>query len=314
MSKAAPKPRLAVSLDPFSVSNANSVHQIVAEAVLAEEAGVDRVTVPDHVAFGEHLEAYSNPSLGGKAGAKLPPGTEDLHFFEPATLLATIAGRTTTIRLAIEVLLAALRGPMMLAKQLATLDQLSSGRLEVGVGVGWQREEYESCGVSFDERGPIVNHVIEVCQTVWRDSPASFSDERLSFDSIHQMPKPAQDGGVPIWVGGTLNPRVINRLAKYGTGWVPWGEGSDNPVSLIPRMREAMAAEGREDVDQIRVIGRLPRIETAKDDLAPAMEAAAEYREGGVTDFRLSFGFKGDASSDLDRLTAIVTAFRAAVA
>src|SRR5207248_9888916 len=128
---------------------------------------------------------------------------------------AAVAGQTTRVRLGTYVLLAALRRPVVLAKQLATLDVLSGGRLDLGVGIGWQREEYEAAGLDFGARGRLLDHSLEVCQTIWHEQRASYASPELSFDAIHAMPKPAQPGGVPIWVSGRCNRRVASRLARF---------------------------------------------------------------------------------------------------
>ncbi len=205
-------------------------------AVAADEAGVDRVVVSDHVAFGEHLDAYARPELGGTAGGRQPTGP-DGAWLEPLTVLTYVAARTSRVRLGTNILLAALRRPVVLAKTAATLDVLSGGRLDLGVGVGWQREEYEAAGLDFDTRGRALDHTLAVCETLWRDPRASFADERLTFADIHQMPKPLQPGGVPIWVSGTVNDAVMRRLARFGSGWIPWGDDAANLTDAIPRAR-----------------------------------------------------------------------------
>ena len=111
------------------------------------------------------------------------------------------------VRLGTNILIAALRRPVVLAKTLSTLDVLSDGRVDLGVGVGWQREEYEAAGLEFEGRGRLLDHSLSVLQTLWSEQRASYKDDLLSFDAIHQMPKPRQAGGVPIWVSGTINPR-----------------------------------------------------------------------------------------------------------
>src|SRR6202011_6390610 len=107
----------------------------------------------------------------------------DGHCLEPMTALSVIAGATQRIRLATGILLAALRRPVVLAKAAATLDNLSGGRLDLGVGVGWQREEYEAAGLDFDRRGQLLDHTLAVCQTLWRNSPAHFESDQLTFDA-----------------------------------------------------------------------------------------------------------------------------------
>src|SRR6185437_5481417 len=111
-----------------------------------------------------------------------------------------LAGMTSRIRLGTNILVAALRRPAVLAKSTATLDVLSDGRLDLGVGVGWQREEYEAAGLPFSGRGRLLDHTLEVLQTVWRETDARYDSDELHFEHIHQMPKPRQRGGVPLWI------------------------------------------------------------------------------------------------------------------
>ena len=140
---------------------------LLALARACDAAGIDRVNVSDHVVFGEALEEYAKPEVGGREGGKQPTGP-DGHWLEPLTTLAVIAGQTSRVRLGTQILLAALRRPVILAKSAATLDVLSGGRLDLGVGVGWQKAEYEAAGLAFERRGKLLDHTLEVVQTLWR--------------------------------------------------------------------------------------------------------------------------------------------------
>ena len=146
------------------------------------------------------------------------------------------------IRLGTNILLAALRRPVVLAKTAATLDVLSGGRLDLGVGVGWQREEYDAAGLDFDGRGALLDETLAVCQTLWREQRATLDGNALKFDGIHQMPKPAQPGGVPIWVSGTVNRRCSGGSRGSAAGG---SRGAGPPASsptAIPRVRSALEA------------------------------------------------------------------------
>jgi alkanesulfonate monooxygenase SsuD/methylene tetrahydromethanopterin reductase-like flavin-dependent oxidoreductase (luciferase family) len=133
----------------------------------------------------------------------------------------------------------------VLAKSAATLDVLSGGRLDLGVGVGWQREEY-AAGLSFNERGRLLDDTLEVCQKLWSTRAASHDSVYLQFDHIHQMPKPVEPASLPIWVSGTVNCNVARRLARFGTGWIPWGDDAADMITAIPRMRAEIEAAGGE--------------------------------------------------------------------
>ena len=221
-------PRLAVHIGNFSPDGAEGWERLIEHARAADVAGIDKLVVSDHVVFGEQLDEYARPEVGGARGGRQPTGP-DGHWLEPVTLLAYIAANTSRVRLATHVLLAALRRPAVLAKALATLDVLSNGRVDVGVGVGWQRAEYDAAGLDFDDRGRLLDESIEICQALWRERAATIAPAGRPIGPIHQMPKPVQAGGVPVWISGTLNRRVVGRLVRYGAGWIPWGDDAARP-------------------------------------------------------------------------------------
>ncbi len=141
-------PQISLGLTNWAVEDPGGWGDLLDRAQAADQAGFDRLVVSDHVVFGENVDAYGRPELGGIEGGRQPTGP-DGHWLEPMTLLSVLAGMTTRIRLGTNILLAALRRPVVLAKAAATLDVLSGGRLDLGVGVGWQREEYEAAGLEF---------------------------------------------------------------------------------------------------------------------------------------------------------------------
>jgi probable F420-dependent oxidoreductase len=306
-----PQPQLSVGLRSFAPDDPGGWQQLLDQARVLDAAGVDRLAVSDHVVFGEHMEEYGRPEVGGQAGGKQPTGP-DGHWLEPLTTLAVLAGTTSRIRLATGILIAALRRPVVLAKVAATLDVLSGGRLDLGVGVGWQREEYEAAGLDFDTRGRLLDHTLSVCRTLWRERRAGFESPELTFEAIHMMPKPLQEDGVPIWVSGTVNPRVVRRVARFGSGWIPWGDASVDVATGIARMREALGELGR-DPSGLQVVGNLARVRNDDGglDLERTMGAVPELVESGVTDFRLAVAIPSDQSQALEKLSRIVEAFRA---
>lgn len=276
--------RISVSLPTFAAEDPGDWERVFDLARAADAGGIDRVVVSDHVVFGEDLEAYARPEVGGVEGGRQPTGP-DGHWLEPVVVLTAVAAQTTRVRVGTYILIAALRRPVVLAKQLATLDVLSHGRVDLGVGIGWQREEYEAAGLDFGARGRLLDHSLEVCQTLWRDQRASFTSPDLIFDAIHTMPKPRQAGGVPIWVSGRVNERVAHRLARFGSGWIPWGDDASDLATSLPRLRAAVHEAGG-DGEALAVLGPvIPRkaadgsIEVEK--LADEMGALAAL---GVTD------------------------------
>jgi probable F420-dependent oxidoreductase len=271
---------------------------------------VDRVLASDHVVFGENLEAYARPEVGGTEGGRQPTGPDGI-WLEPLTVLSVVCGITSRVRLMTCILQAALRRPVVLAKTAATLDVLSGGRLDLGVGVGWQREEYEAAGLDFATRGQRLDHTLAVCRTLWNDSPATFDSEELAFDAIHCMPQPIQPGGVPIWVSGRVNPHVLDRIVRFGTGWIPWGGYVADPAPGVARVQEALSAAGR-DPSQLRVLGVLPVLSSADGtaDIARTMAAVPELVRLGVTDFRVALPLPDDLDGATGSLSEAVKAFR----
>jgi len=306
------RPQLTLDLTNFSADPAASWDRLRLRAVAADAAGVDGIFASDHVLYGEDVEAYSKPSQGGVLRGRQPTGP-DGHWLEPLTVLSYLAALTTRPRLLTAILQAALRRPIVLAKTAATLDVLSGGRLELGVGVGWQRAEYEAANLSFEGRGRQLDHTLEVCEALWQSSPASYSSPELSFEALYQNPKPLHPGGVPIWVSGTANPRVIRRLVRFGTGWIPWGSSDPDPGPGIELIRAAFAEGGR-DPDTLRVLGRLVLQETpdSEPDLARTMATVEPMLEVGVTEFRLVYPVQDDLASEIESLRTLVAAFDAA--
>lgn len=311
--KSSLNPALSIQLMNFSAEDPGGWQPLLDQARAADVAGIDRLVVSDHLIMGENLEAYARPEIGGTEGGVQPTGP-DGHWLEPLTLLSVIAGFTSHCRLLTGILIASLRRPVVLAKSTATLDVLSGGRLDLGVGVGWQREEYEAAGLPFEGRGRLLNHTLDVCQTLWSETRAQHESAYLKFAGIHAMPKPLQPGGVPIWVSGTLNKRVLERITRYGSGWIPWGPDAQNPIAGLGQIRDALSAANRDPAD-FQVAGSLPAVkgEDRKLDLDRTMDGVPALVEAGITDFRANLRIPSDPNAATDFLSEVVSAFRKAV-
>jgi probable F420-dependent oxidoreductase len=303
--------QLSTSLPTFAAEEPEDWSHLIEFARAADQAGFDRLVMSDHIVFGEHLDAYSDPSNGGSRGGRQPTGP-DGSWLEPLATIAHLTAVTTRARFASNILVAALRRPAALAKTAATIDVLSGGRLDIGVGVGWQREEYEAAGLSFEGRGRLLNHTIEVCQALWQNQTASYDSPELSFSNIHQMPKPTRPGGVPIWVSGTVNSRSMDRLARYGSGWIPWGDDAADIGAGIARMRAAVADRDRDPGD-LGVVGTLRAVsgDDGALDLEQTMEPVPKLHQAGVTDFRIALKPPRGEQAAVEYLAPVVTAFRA---
>jgi len=285
-------PTLTVGLRNFAATPPADWRHLLDQARAADEAGIDRVFVVDHLAFGPDLSSYGDPGTGGLRGARQPTGP-DGDWLEPLTVLSAMAAVTTRVRLATNILVAGLRHPVVLAKTAATLDVLADGRFELGVGVGWQRAEYDAVGVDFDARGRVLDEVLDVCRTLWTEREATFHGERVSFTDLHMMPKPA--AGLPVWVGGRAIPVVARRLARHGSGWNPWGTTADTITGAVARMRTLVADAGG-DLDRVEISHPLPTVltDTGELDLARMFEPVPALRAAGVRDFRIVPRFPPD--------------------
>ena len=304
-------PQLSMQLRTFTDDPDHDWSSTLGLATAMDVAGIDRLVVSDHVVFGDDLADYGNPALGGIAGGVQPTGA-DGQWLEPLTVLAMLAASTQRIRLGTAILLAALRRPVVLAKQLSTLDVLSRGRVDLGVGVGWQRAEYDAAGLDFRHRGTLLDHTLDVCRLLWTERRCAYRSDELAFEGIHQMPKPLQPGGIPIWVSGTVNEAVARRLACFGTGWIPWGAAIADPAGSIAAMKDKIA-DGGGDPTGLQVLGHARTVKRADRsvDLAATVASALPLIAAGVTDVRVSMSLPAEPNQATDLLTELVEEFRA---
>jgi probable F420-dependent oxidoreductase len=273
--------RLTLSIPSFGpFFPAGRLHEVIDLARRAEAAGVDTVIVPDHVVMGEHTENYEWGAF---------PFPIDVPWLEPLTVLAAISGATSRVRLATGILIAPLRPAIVLAKTAATLDVLSRGRLELGVGVGWQREEFDAAGLDFGSRAQRLDDTIGACRVLWRDSPASFASKTVSFEKIWCEPRPVQPGGVPVWFSGTLHARNVERIVRWGDGWIPIMTATRTDLADgAKRLADEFARAGR-DPRALKVRGSLAPVIGAngRPDLAATLAGADALAAAGATDAQL---------------------------
>jgi len=257
--------------------------------------------------MGRHTENYA----WGKF--PVPP---DAPWFEPLTMLSAIGAVTSRVRLATGILIAPLRPAALLAKQAATLDQMCGGRLDLGVGTGWQREEYDAVGAAFERRGQLLTDTLAALKVLWRDTPADFDGPTLQFREIFCEPKPLQAGGVPLWVAGTLHARNLERVVKYGDAWIPiMGESIAGISAGAALVRDAWTAAGR-DASRLKVQAPL-RVEMGDDgrpDLAASMASVPELVAAGATDVNVTLrAFARDVADAGKVIEEAVRRFHAAI-
>lgn len=202
-----------------------------------EERGLDSLFFPEHT----HIPASRKTPFPG--GTELPKMY--WHTHDPFVALAACAAVTERIRLGTGICLVIERDPITLAKEVASLDLLSGGRVVLGIGAGWNREEMENHGADYGNRWKVVREKVLAMKAIWRDENAEFHGEFVDFDPIWSYPKPAQAGGPPIWIGANSK-WVFDRIADYADGWMPIGGlGSGN----MQRLEAALAARGRKVAD-----------------------------------------------------------------
>jgi probable F420-dependent oxidoreductase len=248
---------------------------------LAEDVGFDEFLLGDHVVMGSGLDTYPYGAFG--YGKDLPPITPDEPWPEVLTVLAAAASVTERIRLAPGVLLAPLRPAALLAKMVATIDVLSHGRVSLGVGIGWQREEYTALGLDYRRAWGRLEDTIGACRALWSSSPATFASPTVSFTDIYCSPSPVQER-IPVWFGGSCTPRMAARVAQLGDGWFPLVDDPETIAAGIKAIREEYAALGR-DARQLSVRASIPLIgeSAGRIDIAAAARRIPELLEAGVT-------------------------------
>jgi probable F420-dependent oxidoreductase len=263
-------PRIVLILtENWTMRPEPDVADLVTFAVEAERAGLDAVMVSEHIVLG--------PSSGEAGLPANPrdyalPGNQDpaTPWPSPLVLLSAIAAATSRVRLVAGALISPLRHPLTTAKDLATLDRLSGGRLVVQPTVSWHRDEYAALGVPFGQRGEILDEQLEIWAKAWSGSPVSHDGKHYSFGKIWVEPPPARAGGPVLWFGGSsLHPRLIARLVRYGSGFNPLGPAGD----LAP-LEAAMAAAGRQP-GELECVGGTRGVFAGPDEVADLDQALA---------------------------------------
>lgn len=243
----------------------------------AEELGYYCIMASDHIVVPREISSTYPYTEGGEF-----PGSVSGEAMEQLTVLAFLAGQTKTIRLATSVMIVPHRNPVVAAKALATLDVLSNGRVIVGIGVGWMREEFEALGLPpFQERGAVVDEYILAFKELWTSDNPTFDGEYCRFSDITFLPKPVQKPHPPIWVGGESR-RAMRRAARMGDGWYPIGSNPQFPMGEPEQLAAGMrrlasyANQAGRDAADIDVIYRTHQYQLLRDGGAPAFSSSEE--------------------------------------
>jgi probable F420-dependent oxidoreductase len=213
-------------------------HNVLTFARRMEALGYDSLWASDHVVIPHRITSRYPYSPTGQ----FPLGPE-VPFLEPLTTLAVVAGVTQRVTLGTSILVLPHRNPVLAAKMAATLDHLSEGRLVLGVGVGWMREEIELLGGSYDRRGAWSDEALAVMRACWRQARTAHRGEFFSFDDIGVFPKPTR-GDIPVLIGGHT-PRALRRVVELGDGWHAAFITPEALKTDIGRLRDECARQKR---------------------------------------------------------------------
>ena len=230
------------------------VGDLVDMAVTAEAAGFDAVMISEHVVLGPRANEHGLPENPRDYAM---PGNQDPATIWPSQLVLTsaVAQATSTLRIILGAMITPLHHPLIIAKDLGTLDRLSGGRLIVQPTVSWHEDEYRALGVDFSKRGAILDEQLEILRRAWTagsGNPFSFHGEHFDFDDIWMEPQPATPGGPPMWFGGShVHGALARRLAEFGCGWNHLGAMTDHDLDALAT---ALAKRGR-SLDEIEWVG-----------------------------------------------------------
>lgn len=226
---------------------------------LIEEIGYNSVWLPEHVVF---FPSYRSQYPYESGGAQEVHKTLGVH--DPLVLAGALASATTTLRIGTYVFVVPQRNPIVTARQVASVDQLSGGRFEFGVGVGWSEEEYAALDVPFERRGDRMNDYLAAMRELWSDKElTSYDGEFIEFEPLYCFPKPAQPR-LPIIVGGNSR-ATLERIVRFGDGWAGYSRTHEDIKIFVEKLSVAMEAAGRDISELSLKVGRRSKGTTEKD-------------------------------------------------
>lgn len=275
-----------------------------------ERLGLHSAMIADHVVFPVSSESAYPYTLDRRH----PSGGDALEAF---SILGVVAGATEKLRLVTSVLVLPYRNPVLTAKIVASLDVLSGGRVTLGVGVGWLKEEFEALdSPDFEKRGAVTDEWLAIFKQLWTQSPASFDGKFYSYADIRCEPLPVQTPHPPIWVGGH-SPAALRRTARHGNGWHPVGAVAASPLppdemrAHLATLKRLTEAEGR-DFDAVHISYKAPIYDAGipdRDGRRRSFSGTAEQIADDIRSFaaigvhELIFDFRGQSQAEsIDRL------------
>lgn len=272
------RPAISIALSHVEPIVGPHCERLLDLARAVEASGAEQIALSEHVTLAHVITGHP-----GKGPGVFPfPGNE--QYPEPMVTLAAMAAATSRVRLSTNILIAPLRPAVLLAKMAATLDCLSAGRLDLGVGTGWHVEEYAAVGVPMTRLASRLDDTLRACRALWRDQPATFSSETVSFTDMYCSPSPVQ-AEIPVWIGGGVNRGVARRVAELGAGWTPMGGNDLDEVREARALIDSACEEAGRDPATvgIRVSVAPKAADSAAARLAEIVERMAELAQAGAT-------------------------------
>lgn len=265
---------LTLPYGPPSAPGAGDPEFTLAVVRRAEELGFESVWGGEHVVKAADYAPLFPYAEDGRENQAM-----DAAYPDPLVWLSWLAGQTSTIRLGTSVIVLPQRQPAVLAKQVATLDRFCGGRLILGVGIGWQKEESEACGFPFTDRGRRTDEFIAAMRALWTDREATFDGNWVHFDRVYCEPKPARPGGPPIIIGGHSEAAAI-RAGWLGDGMFALVPGPDAAAELRGRMETAARDAGRDPSTLELTVGRPPDVREVRP--SEVLDEVKAYRDAGA--------------------------------
>ena len=302
---ALPRPDLSLGLPTFGEPAGGSWRHLLDAARILEGAGIDRLVVSDHLVLGPHVDRYPWGRF---------PTPPDADWLDPLSVISALGAVTERIRFLTGILVAPLRPAPVLAKAAATVDVLTGGRLDLGVGVGWQREEFDAVGADFAQRGALLDTTIAECRALWSGQPVPVTGPDGVASEVWSAPVPTQER-LPVWFSGTMTRRNLQRIVELGDGWIPiMGASPDDVAAGIAAARAGFAAAER-DPTTLKVRAALPvaRGADGSPDHRATLAPARELIEAGATDLHLPLRAFVDDVGDRAQLASTATALVAAL-
>ena len=214
----------------------------------AELVGLDSIWLGEHVVLFDEME-FPYP---GSADGKIPV-PEGGGLLDTVATFGMLAAVTQNVRFGTGIALIPQRNPIYTAKEFATLDWLSGGRVDLGIGVGWCKEEVIACGYEWETRGARCNEFLELFQKLWTEDEVTYHGDHVSIDRVRLTPKPVQDPHIPIIVGG-YSKAAFDRAARFGAGWYGFNTDPAATAGALAQLDESLAAAGRKRGDDFEIV------------------------------------------------------------